>query len=64
MTTYRVVGLDLPVQQPVLLYPGVAVDRPDESERVPAALVLLVAEHGGRGTSVDLDVTSANEVLK
>ena len=61
-------GLDLPVEQPVLLDAGVAVHRPHQPERVPPAaaavvrvLVRLGAEDGGRRPPVDLDVSPANE---
>ena len=63
LISYRVVGLDLPVEQPVFLDPGVAVHSPDELERVPpvrVVLVRLVAEHGGGGSTVNLNVFPEN----
>lgn len=60
--TYRVVGLDLPVEEPVLLDPGVAVHGPDEPERVPPRVVLrLGPEDGRRGAPVHLDVPPARK---
>ena len=56
--SYRVVRLDLPVEQPVLHDPGVAVHGPHQPEGVPARLVGLVAEHGRGRTAVHLDVAS------
>ena len=58
-------GLDLPVEQPVLLDAGVAVHRPHQPERVPPAaaaavvrvLVRLGAEDGRRRPPVNLDVS-------
>ena len=71
-TTHRMEGLDLPVEQPVLLDARVAVHGPHQAERVPPAaatgaaagvrvLVRLGAEDGGRRPPVDLDVSPANE---
>ncbi len=56
LLSHRVVRLDLPVEQPVLLDAGVAVHRPDQPEVVLAPLVRLGAEHGRGGAAVHLDV--------
>ena len=52
------IRLDLPVEQSVLEYPCVAVHCPQQSERIPPALVRFVAENGRGGAAVDLDVSS------
>ena len=52
------VGFDLSVEQPVLLYPRVAVHRPSELEGISATLVGLVPEYSGGGPAVHFDVSS------
>ncbi len=52
------VRFDLPVEEPVLLNPGVAVHCPQQPEVVLAALVRLVTEHCRSGPTMDLYVAS------
>lgn len=61
--TYRMEGLDLPIQKTVFLDWRVAVHGPNEAIRVFTRLMRLFAKHGWCRPPVNLDVSPIERIV-